>query len=185
MITMRKSDINQPPCYFDRYITYVEDLEIVDALRESMTEIDRLDLQLLCAIGDATYAPEKWTIKGIVQHLIDVERILSYRALRIARNDKTPLQGFDETVLADNAKSERRTVERLVSELKLVRHCTVLLFDSLDDEALQRDLIVSGAQMSALAFGFTIVGHQKHHLKTIEEKYLPLIRQDQLPVSPQ
>jgi hypothetical protein len=182
---MKKSDINQPPCYFDRYIAYVDDIEIVDACKESMTEIESLDLQLLAAVGDTTYAPEKWTIKSIIQHLIDVERILAYRALRIARNDKTPLTGFDEAVLASNANAEKRTIESLVAELSVTRHSTLLLFESLDDESLRRDAIVSDKQMSALAFGFTIVGHQKHHLKTIEEKYLPLIRQVPLSAAPQ
>lgn len=182
---MKKSDINQPPCYFDRYIAYVDDIEIVDAFKESLTEIDSLDLPMLAAVGDATYAPEKWTIKSIIQHLIDVERILAYRSLRIARNDKTPLPGFDEAVLADNANVEKRTIESLMSELKVTRNATLLLFESLDAEALRRDAIVSDKQMSALAFGFTIVGHQKHHLKTIVEKYLPLIRQDQLTAAPQ
>jgi DinB superfamily len=172
---MKKSDINQPPCYFDRYLNYVADIEIVDALQESLTEIDSLDLAELSEIGDAVYADEKWTIKSIFQHLVDVERILSYRALRIARNDKTSLPGFDEGVLAVNAGAEKRSLDDLIQELKVARRSTSLLFASLDDEALQRSLIVSDNQMSVLAFGFTIVGHQKHHLKIIAEKYLPLI----------
>lgn len=183
---MKKSEINQPPCYFDRYIDYVEDIDIVAAFRESLTEIDRFDLSELNKIGAATYAEDKWTIKSIMQHLIDVERILAYRALRIARNDKTPLPGFDEAQLAMNARAERRRLEDLLAELKVARQATSLLFESLDDEALQQSAIVSDKQMSALAFGFTIVGHQKHHLKIIEEKYLPLIeRQDQASAVPQ
>lgn len=172
---MKKSDINQPPCYFDRYIDYVADIEIVDALRESLAEIDSLDLAELSEIGDAVYAAEKWTIRNIFQHLIDVERILSYRALRIARNDQTPLPGFDEDVLARNAGAEQRSLDGLILELKVARRSTSLLFASLDDESLQRRLSIEGKEMSALAFGFTIAGHQKHHLKIIAEKYLPLI----------
>jgi hypothetical protein len=172
---MKKSDINQPPCYFDRYIDYVADIEIVDALRASLAEIDSLDLVELSELGDAVYAEEKWAIKSIFQHLIDVERILSYRALRIARNDNTPLPGFDEAVLAQNAGAEKRSLDDLIAELKVARRSTSLLFASLDDESLQRSLVVEDKQISALAFGFTIVGHQKHHLKIIAEKYLPLI----------
>jgi hypothetical protein len=174
-LNMKKSDINQPPCYFDRYINYVEDLEIVDAFSASLAEIDNLNLEQLLEIGDAVYAADKWTIKSILQHLIDVERILAYRALRIARNDKTPMPGFDEALLAHNAGAEQRSLEGLILELKAARRATSLLFASLDDEGLQRSLVVSDNQMSALAFGFTIVGHQKHHLKIIREKYLPLI----------
>ncbi len=156
----------------------------MDAFRQSLAEIDRLDLAELSEIGDAVYAEEKWTIKSIVQHLIDVEHILSYRALRIARNDQTPLPGFDEALLARNAAAEKRSLEGLLLELKVARRASFLLFASLDDESLRRSLIVSDKQMSALAFGFTIVGHQKHHLKIIEDKYLPLIeRQGQTPAA--
>jgi hypothetical protein len=183
---MRKSDINQPPCYFDRYINHVADIEIVDAFKQSLTEIDNFDLAKLSKLGDATYAADKWTIKDILQHLIDVEHILAYRALRIARKDKTPLPGFDEAELAMNAHPERRGLNDLIAELKAMRQATSLLFQSLDDEALQESAIISENQMSALAFGFTIVGHQKHHLRIIEEKYLPLVaRQDQAPAVPQ
>ena len=183
---MKKSDINQPPCYFDRYINYVADVDIVDAFKQSLSEIDGLDIAELDQIGDATYAEDKWTIKDILQHLIDVEHILAYRALRIARKDKTPLPGFDEAELAMNAHPERRSLSELIAELKVVRQATSLLFASLDDEALQESAVISGNQMSALAFGFTIVGHQKHHLRIIEEKYLPLVaRQDQASAVPQ
>jgi hypothetical protein len=171
---MKKSDINQPPCYFDRYLNYVSDVEITDAFKQSLAEINSLDLGELKKLGAATYAEEKWTINSIVQHLIDVERILGYRALRIARNDQTPLPGFDEALLARNAGADKRSLESLFSELKAARYATSLLFESLDDEALKRSMVISDNQMSALAFGFTIVGHQKHHLRIVEEKYLPL-----------
>ena len=183
---MKKSDINQPPCYFDRYISYLDDIEIVEAFRESLNEIDSLDVEELNRIGAATYAEGKWTIKDILQHLIDVEHILAYRALRIARKDKTALPGFDEELLVRNAGAEKRDLESLISEFRIVRQATSLLFESLDEEALSQSLIVSDNQMSVLAFGFTIVGHQKHHLKIIHEKYLPLKeRQDLTSVAPQ
>jgi hypothetical protein len=183
---MKKSDINQPPCYFDRYINNVADIEVVDALKQSLSEIESFDLEELSKLGATTYAEDKWTIKDILQHLIDVEHILAYRALRIARKDKTPLPGFDEAQLAMNAHPERRSLNDLIAELKVVRQATSLLFQSLDNEALQQSAIVSDKQMSALAFGFTIVGHQKHHLRIIEEKYLPLVaRQDRASAVPQ
>jgi hypothetical protein len=172
---MKKSDINQPPCYFDRYIEYVEDIEIVEAFKQSMGEIENLNINELAEIADAVYAEGKWTIKSIVQHLIDVEHILAYRSLRIARNDRTPLPGFDEALWARNAPVERRDLAGLLDELKVARHATALLFQSLDDDALHRSLIISDNQMSVLALGFAIVGHQKHHLKIIRDRYLPLI----------
>ena len=171
---MKKSDINQPPCYFDKYIECAEDVEILQAFDDSIKELEMLDLAKFNAIGDKVYATGKWTIKDIFQHLIDTEHILAYRALRIGRNDKTKLQGFDEQILADNVSTKNRTLQSIIEELKMRRKVTKLLFESFTGEHLQIIGFSSDMQMSALAFGFTIVGHQKYHLKIIEEKYLPL-----------
>lgn len=172
---MKKSDINQPPCYFDKYINYVDDIELFEAFDQAKWELALLKIEQFNEVGDAVYAVGKWTIKDIFQHLIDTEHILAYRALRIGRFDKTKLSGFDEQVLANNVSTKNRTLESLVNELKLRREVTKLLFGSFTDEALQIIGTASEMQMSALAFSFTILGHQKYHLKIIEEKYLPLI----------
>lgn len=172
---MKKSDINKPPCYFDKYIECVEDVEILQAFDSSIKELETRDLATFNAIGDKIYAEGKWTIKQIFQHLIDCEHILAYRALRIGRNDKTKLQGFDEQILADNVSVQNRTLEGIIDQMKLRRKVTKLMFESFSDEHLQILGYSSDMQMSALAFGFTIVGHQKYHLKIIEERYLPLI----------
>jgi DinB superfamily len=169
---MKKSDIHQPPCYFDKYLSQVEDIELAAAFQYSQTQLEAIDLAKWNRVGNAVYAAGKWTIKDILQHLIDTEHILAYRALRIARNDPTPLTGFDEAVLAANVSTAHRTLESLIDELKLVREVTALIFATFNDEALLRPGIASGIQMSALAFGFTIVGHQIHHCKIINEKYL-------------
>lgn len=169
---MKKSDINQPPCYFDKYIECAEDVEIRQAFDDSIKELEMLNLQRFNAVGDKVYAEGKWTIKDIFQHLIDTEHILAYRALRIGRNDKTKLQGFDEEILAANVSTKNRALESIIEELKLRRSVTKLLFESFTDEHLQIIGYSSDLQMSALAFGFTIVGHQKYHLKIIAERYL-------------
>lgn len=170
---MKRSEINQPPCYFDKYIHQVADIELAEAFRQSQAELDQLDLSQLNRAGDAVYADGKWTIKEICQHLINTEHLLAYRALRFARNDKTPLPGFDEAVLAAHVNVKTRNLKTIIDELKIVRSGTALLFASFDDEALQRIGVASDKQMSALAFGFTILGHQKHHLSIINAKYLP------------
>jgi hypothetical protein len=175
-LAMKKSDINQPPCYFDKYINCADDIDIAEAFKQSLAELDALDVTKLKQLGNAVYAEGKWTIKDIFQHLIDAERILAYRSLRIGRNDKTPYSGFDEALLAANVSTVNRSLESIVAELKTVRTATALLFESFTDEAVQRFIFSNDKQMSALAFGFTIVGHQKYHLKLIEEKYLPLLR---------
>lgn len=118
------------------------------------------------------YAERKWTIKEIIQHIIDTERIFSYRALRVSRNDKTPLPGFDENEYVDNAEANNRTIQELLTELKLVRKTTVLLFKSFSDEQLNRQGFASGHSISVRALGFMIIGHQQHHFKVFEERYL-------------
>lgn len=173
---MKKSDIIKPPCYFDTYIKCVEDVEILQAFDDSLDELDGLDLAKFNAIGDAVYAEGKWTTKDIFQHLIDTEHILSYRALRIGRHDTTRLQGFDEKILSANVSTTDRTFESVIAELRLRRQLTKLLFESFTDEALQILGYSSDMQMSPLAFGFTIVGHQKYHLNIVQERYFPLAK---------
>ena len=169
---MKKSDINKAPCYFDTYINLVDDIELNDALKESISELDNLDFDAFEKLADYAYAEGKWTIKDIFQHMIDTERIMTYRALRFARNDKTQLSGFDENAFAANVSTKRRSLRSLILELKLVHKSSIALFKSFDKKALQRKGIMYNSEMSVLATGFVIAGHQKHHLKVIKERYL-------------
>jgi uncharacterized damage-inducible protein DinB len=121
---------------------------------------------------DYRYAEGKWTIKEIIQHIIDTERIFSYRALRISRNDKTPLPGFEENDYVDNTDANKRGLQELLTELSAVRHATLLLFKSFSEEQLARIGIASENEISVRAIGFIIIGHQKHHQKVFEERYL-------------
>jgi hypothetical protein len=118
------------------------------------------------------YLDGKWTIKDIIQHIIDAERIFSYRALRISRNDKTPLAGFEENCYVDNTNANTRDIEDLLTELVAVRQSTVLLFKSFSEEQLGKIGMASDNPISVRAIGFIIIGHQKHHLRIIEERYL-------------
>lgn len=171
---MKKSEINQPPCYFDRYIECCDDIDIGEMFARSITELDALDLSAYEAIGDLVYAPGKWTIRDVYQHLTDVEHILAYRALRIARNDRTQLSGFEEHVLAANVSTRERSLRRIVDELRVARTATMMMFESFSDEALMRSMTFGENRMSALAFGFTICGHQRYHERINAERYLPL-----------
>jgi DinB superfamily len=172
---MKKSDINQPPCYFDKYIDLVDDIEISEAFKQSIVELDNLDLVKFKQIGDAVYAEGKWTVKDILQHLIDAERVLAYRSLCIGRNDPTELPSFDEEIFAATVNTKNKTFEEIINELKIVRVSTELLFESFDDTAMHRFLTIYDNQMSVLAYGFAIIAHQIHHLKIIEERYFPLV----------
>ena len=169
---MKKSDINQAPNYFDTYINKVEDIELLEALKQSISELDNLDFEALDKIADYAYAEGKWTVKDIFQHLIDTERVMNYRALSYARNDIKQLPGFNENIYAQHVSTKRRSLKSLINELKLVHKSSIALFKSFDKKALQRKGIMFNSEMSVLSVGFVLAGHQKHHLGVIKERYL-------------
>jgi uncharacterized damage-inducible protein DinB len=121
---------------------------------------------------DYRYAEGKWTIKDIIQHLIDSERIFSYRALRISRNDKTALPGFEENDYVANTNANGRNLQSLLTELAVVRQSTLSLFKSFTEEQLLRIGVASNSTVSVRAIAFIIIGHQKHHQRIFQERYL-------------
>jgi hypothetical protein len=172
---MKKSDLTWAPGYFDTYISKVPDIDLCDAFNQSLTELHQLDLAVLRALGDQVYAPGKWTVRDIIQHLSDCERVFSYRSLRFARHDSTPLPGFDENLFAETAGANSRPLEQVLEELKLVRASTAALFDTFDENALRLEGTMAGHTLPVLAIGFTLIGHQTHHLNIVRERYLPLL----------
>jgi len=172
---MKKSDINPMPPYFDHYINLVADVELPQAFAESIHQLNEINKDLLQSLESRSYAPNKWTVKGILQHIIDWERILSYRALLFARNEGSVPQGIDEKLLAANMNAEERSIDELIDELKVVRAATKSMFGSFNDEVLQNKGTNWKYEISVLAVGFTMIGHQIHHLKTVEERYVPLL----------
>ncbi|PJB11291.1 MAG: damage-inducible protein DinB [Flavobacteriales bacterium CG_4_9_14_3_um_filter_40_17] len=118
------------------------------------------------------YAENKWTIKEVIVHLIDSERIFSYRALRFARNDQTDLSGFEENDYVPFSDANKRSKSDLIAEFKTVRTSTISLFQSFSDEMLLRAGTIGGNTMSVRALGFIILGHQKHHINVVKVRYL-------------
>jgi len=161
------------PEYFDRYINLVEDIDVVDALKKY--GVEWFDKNKLKQLGDRVYEPGKWTVKEMIQHLIDAERIFTYRALRYARNDKTVLSGFDENTYVPNSDAGRRNLDDLFVEFNAVRQSTVCLYQSFSNEMLEREGISFNRNISVLAIGFTIVGHALHHNKVLADRYYKLI----------
>ena len=163
------------PQYFDHYINLVADVELSQAFADSIQQLNELNKDLLTMLEGRSYAPDKWTVKGILQHVIDIERILSYRVLLFARNEGSVPQSVEEKLLAANSNAEQRSIDELIDELKIVRASTNSMFGSFDDEMLQNKGTNWKYEISVLAMGFTIIGHQIHHCKTIEAKYFPLL----------
>ncbi len=169
---MTKSDIPVLPNFFDRYINLADDRDVVDALVQFDTFDKLLPREAAEQLGDHRYAPGKWTVRDILQHVIDNERIMSYRALRFARNDSTELPGYDEEWFGQYANANHRTVAALYDEYALVRQSSIALFRSFDSEMMQRSGVCFHQQMSVLALGFVLVGHALHHANIIKERYL-------------
>lgn len=149
-----------------------ESVELIEGLEQSIDKMLALIEKLSIEKLEYRYADGKWTIKDIIQHIIDAERIFSYRALRISRNDKTALSGFDENEYVENTNANARDFKGLLQELKLVRQTTVMLFKSFSYEQLLRLGYASNHSVSVRAIGFVILGHQQHHYKVIVERYL-------------
>jgi hypothetical protein len=172
---MKRSDIKTMPESQSTNIHEVEDIEVVEALKKYGKHYIEPEREKLIALGNKVYAPGKWTAKDIIQHLIDAERVFSYRALRFARNDKTLLPGFEENDYAAIAGASKRTMEDLLDEYYLVRESSIKMFNSFTDEMLMREGVIPSGNVSVLAIGFIMPGHTIHHLNVIRNRYYRLI----------
>jgi uncharacterized damage-inducible protein DinB len=158
--------------YYFQYINLLGEVTLVEELEISLHEFIRFVQNIPMDKFDYRYADGKWTIKEIIQHVIDTERIFAYRALRISRNDTTPLPGFNENEYIDNTDANQRGIQDLLTEFSAVRHSNIYLFKSFSNEQLERMGIASNVGVSVRAIGFILIGHQKHHQKVFEERYL-------------
>ena len=172
---MKRSEITPMPQFFDRYIKQVEDIDINEALEKFNSMETLLDVSKLEKLGDKVYAPGKWTIKEVIQHITDNERVQAYRALRISRNDQTPLPGYDEGLFAANVDPSGRSLSDLLEEFAIVRKANIILFRNINEEQQKRTGLCNNVTIPVLALGFVLVGHQLHHAKIITEKYFPLL----------
>ncbi len=160
------------PEYFSRYISKVKATCLSEALETYSEHLSAFYLGLPEAKAMFAYAPGKWTLKELVQHITDTERIMSYRLLRIARNDKTPLASFDESQYATNSQANHRSFDAIKEEFLAVRKATDLLIKTLSEEQLAYDGIASNMTVTANAIGFIIFGHMLHHQDIVLERYL-------------
>lgn len=172
---MKRSQLSPLPEYFDRYINKCDDAELLDAIQTSIDELDNAPIEKWKALGDKVYAPGKWTVKDILQHLIDTERIFSYRTLAFARGETQSLPSFDEDGYAAAAKANDRSVESLVKELKLLHRSFKILYESFTSDMLGKMGKGFKGDYSVDSIGFCMPGHQRWHLQILEEKYYPLL----------
>ena len=157
--------------YYGRYIDLVPEGDLIGHLEESGAATRRLLEPRDERTGESRYAPGKWSVKEVVAHIGDVERVFAYRALRFARGDETPLPGFDENLWMERCHFEKRTLRSLVDELGAVRAASVALFGNLDPEAWDRSGTANEVRMSVRALAYVILGHELHHRAILRDRY--------------
>lgn len=172
MIEVTRPEPGTYPPYFDTYIQHVKGEHIFDELFQSYMDTMELVTSLDPETLHFRYAPGKWNILEIIQHIIDTERIFNYRALCIARMDKTNLPGFDENNYAQSSNASNRNIDDLVRELSLVRAATIELFKSFNKAMFLESGNANGKSITPHALLFAILGHEIHHRNIIEERYI-------------
>lgn len=169
---LRQLPINEYASFYAPYLNALGDVNLIEELEISLHDLIHFVQNIPMDKFDYRYAEGKWNIKEIIQHVIDTERIFAYRALRISRDDQTPLPGFDENHYISNTEAASRSIQDLLTEFSAVRHSNLFLFKSLSEDQLKKIGTASNATVSVRAIGFIMIGHQKHHQKVFQEKYL-------------
>ena len=160
------------PLYYKNYVKQIEETDLLQALRISGHRCLELVHSIAEEKYDFRYEAGKWSVREVLCHLIDGERIFSYRALRFARNDKTPLPGFEEKDYAPQANASGRSLQKLAAEIAHLRSATIDLFESFTPEMLVRKGTANKNELSVIALGFIIAGHETHHCNILKERYL-------------
>jgi len=169
---MSRPDLSRVPEFYHGYISKAKGDDVMTALRNSTKELFSFLKSIPPEKHDHRYAEGKWTIKEVVQHMIDGERVFTYRALRFARKDDTPLPGFDENLFAQTAKADKRSWNDLVEEFAALRKSTESMFASFDNEQLEQSGIASENSTYVLGIAYIVAGHVNHHCQIIKERYL-------------
>ena len=158
--------------FFAGYISQVEEGDVVDILKKNQQQTKNLLDGITEEKGLYAYAPEKWTIKEVIEHITDTERIFAYRFLRIYRGDATPLPSFEQDNYVKNANSNRRTLQSLAKELYAVREANLLMLEQLDESKLDFQGTMSGKEVTPRALLYIMAGHEVHHINILKERYL-------------
>ncbi len=169
---MNRPEPTEYNAYYEKYVSLVPDGDIVETLTRQHDETRRLFSAVPESKGGHRYAPGKWTLREMIGHVIDTERVFAYRALRIARNDKTALPGFEQDDFIAGANFDSRTIADLVEEFSTVRQATLSLLRPLPAEAWLRVGTASGNPLSARAAAWIIAGHELYHHAILTERYL-------------
>ena len=169
---MTNVDLSRIPEYYHKYVNLVIDKDIETAFDNHQEQLVSYLKSLPKKKWNYRYAEGKWSIKEVVQHIIDAERVFAYRALCFARKDQTPLPSFDENLFAANSRADERTKKDLLKELAAVQRSSALLFQSFDNEQLDQGGVASGKSVYVKGVAYILLGHALHHRNILQEKYL-------------
>ena len=158
--------------YFQNYIDSASEENIVKSLEDQLCESVSYFDNLNESEFDYRYAPGKWSIKEVIVHVLDTERIFNYRALRFSRKDTTPLPGFEQDEYIKNTDWKYYPIKSIIEEYELVRKHSIVLFNNMTEEMLNQSGMANGMSLSVRAIPFIIAGHERHHLNVIKSKYL-------------
>jgi uncharacterized damage-inducible protein DinB len=157
--------------YYERYISLIEDDDILATLDRQRREMVLLLSGLSEEQGDFRYAPEKWSAKQVLGHVCDTERVFAYRALRISRGDATPMEGFEQDDYVKNGPFARHVIAEVIEDYIAVRRATISLLRSLEEPAWSRRGVANKNEVTVRALAYTIAGHEAHHRRILDEKY--------------
>lgn len=158
--------------YYETYVSLVDETDVVVTLQNQLDEMRNLLAEITEEKAAHAYAEGKWTIKELIGHLNDGEKIFAYRALRIARADKTPMEGFEQDGYIENASFNDCSLADLAEEFSLLRRANLLFFKNLGDAAWLRTGTADGKEFSVRALGFIMIGHVRHHANILKTRYL-------------
>ena len=158
--------------YYGHYVSLVDGNDLISALENQIDQTVSLLATIPEEKGIFRYAEGKWSVKELVGHLIDNERVMAYRALRFSRNDTTELEGFDQDPYIENADFDLCRLSDLAKQFELVRQSNTFMFKSLSENAWGRTGIASGSPVSVRGLGYIIAGHEVHHINILKERYL-------------
>ena len=171
MTTAKPAKTEYAP-YYEKYVSLVTEEDVVAVLSQQSREVSDLFASIDEARGTYAYAEGKWTIKELFIHLLDSERVFAYRALRIARGDKTPMEGFEQDDYIETSHANERTLANLIEEFEAIRRSNVILFSTFDQQDWQRAGTASNAEVSTRALASIMAGHVRHHVAILKDRYL-------------
>jgi hypothetical protein len=158
--------------YYEKYISLVPEEDVVEVLARQRKELSQMFHHVSDSVGTFAYAEGKWTVKEVLSHLIDGERMFAYRVFRIARGDMTPIEGFEQDGYIENSHANRRSISELLDEFKLLRKANVMFFKNLEADDWTRVGIANNVEVSVRSLAWIMAGHIRHHVAILQERYL-------------